>query len=176
MISVCLQEDHFEQLLDTTSEPPVCILFCSAGLPAVAATLLCVCNTLSSCCSFCDRLQRQLCEAAALPPLVLSMHCTVDYIHCLLPWLSAPMCYNVLCAAGASMLCAMFCILGANAAHCLRISANGLRMQPARPLSLARIICQPRLLIISLPCSHYLSHRFADYFSPLLALFFRGNC
>ena len=74
------------------------------------------------------------------------------------------------------MLCAMFCILGANAAHCLRISANGLRMQPARPLSLARIICQLRLLIISLPCSHYLSHRFADYFSPLLALFFRGNC
>ena len=91
VISVCLQEDHFEQLLDTTSES-VNILFCSAGWPAVAAAL-CVCNTLSSCCSFCDRLQRQLCEAAALPPLVLSLHCNLDYIHCLLPWLHAPMCY-----------------------------------------------------------------------------------
>ena len=149
-------------------------MFCSAGLPAVAATL-CVCNTLSSCCSFCDRLQRQLCEAAALPPLVLSLHCTFEYIHCLVPWLIAPMCY-VLCAAGASVLCAMFCIPGANAAHCLRISANGLRMQPARPLSLARIICQLRLLIISLPCSHYLSVAIADYFSPLLALFVSCDC
>ena len=174
MISVCLQEDHFEQLLDTTSEPPECILFCSAGLPAVAATL-CVCNTLSSCCSFCDRLQRPLCEAAVLPPLVLSLHCTLEYIHCLLPWLSAPMCY-VLCAAEASVLRTMFCILGANAAHCLRISANGLRMQPARPLSLARIICQLRLLIISLPCSHYLSAAIAVYFSPLLPFFISCDC
>ena len=74
------------------------------------------------------------------------------------------------------MLCAMFCILGANAAHCLRISANGLRMQPARPLSLARIICQLRLLIISLPCSHYLSAAIAVYFSPLLPFFISCDC
>ena len=154
MISVSLQEDHFEQLLDTTSES-VNILFCSAGLPAVAATL-CVCNTLSSCCSFCDRLQRQLCEAAALPPLVLSLHCTLEYIHTLPTALAK--CTNVLCPVCCRSIGAVCNVLYPGCKRCA--------LSPDLCKRPSHATCAP-----SLPCSHYLSAAIADYFSPLLALF-----
>ena len=39
VISVCLQEDHFEQLLDTTSEP---VLFCFVQQVCLQLLQLCV--------------------------------------------------------------------------------------------------------------------------------------